>query len=231
VCPEPSPPATRILIADDNPVIRMGLRSMLDATPDLTVVAEAADGREAVERTAQHQPDVVLLDVRMPGTGGLDVLAELAGSACVLMLTSSEENETIREALRRGARGYLVYGSVDEVGIVQGIRTALGGDAVLSPRVAAALVAAPDPTGADVTAAAPGGAAGGPLSGREVEVMDLVAAGKSNGEIASALFLAPKTVKNHLNRILPKLGVTTRPQAIALWIGTAPGARRPGPGG
>ncbi len=225
-----------VLIADDNPVIRMGLRMLLEAEPAITVVGEANDGDEAVALAARHRPDVVLLDVQMPGRGGLDVLPELARDSCVLMLTSSEQDETIRTALRDGARGYLVYGTVDAPGIVRSIRTAVGGGAVLSPVAAQALLGSTPPPAPPSAAAAPGlpGLPGLPpaaapvrpaaaehLSEREVVVMDLVAAGKSNAEIAASLYLAPKTVKNHINRIFAKLQVVTRAQAIALWLGSA----------
>lgn len=248
--PEQGP--LRILIADDNPVIRMGLRILLEAEPDLTVVAEAADGDQAIAAAAQHAPDVVLLDVRMPGRGGLDTLPALVGSACVLMLTSSEEDETIRAALTAGARGYLVYGTVDETAIVQSIRTAARGGSVLSAGVARALLAPaqahhgsievgsvqpPAAQPSPATAARPAtqpAAARGPirlpgeaLSEREVAVMDLLAAGRSNAEIAQVLFLAPKTVKNHINRIFAKLQVSSRGQAMALWLGSAVAAPDP----
>ncbi|HEX2807277.1 MAG TPA: response regulator transcription factor, partial [Kineosporiaceae bacterium] len=244
----------RVLIADDNPVIRMGLRILLEAEPDLTVVAEAADGDQAVAAAAEHAPDVVLLDVRMPGRGGLDALPALVDSACVLMLTSSEEDETVRAALAAGARGYLVYGTVDETAIVQSIRTAARGGSVLSAGVAMALLGhAPVASGPVASGPARSGpeqlpaeqprpdrervvphVPGEALSEREVAVMDLLAAGRSNAEIAQVLFLAPKTVKNHINRIFAKLQVSTRAQAMALWLGSAvvtpdpsPRARRP----
>lgn len=220
-----------VLIADDNPVIRMGLRMLLEAEPAITVVGEANDGDEAVAMAARHRPDVVLLDVQMPGRGGLDVLPELARDSCVLMLTSSEQDETIRTALRDGARGYLVYGTVDAPGIVRSIRTAVGGGAVLSPVAAQALLGSTPPPAPVPMAPGPKPGPARPaaaehLSEREVVVMDLVAAGRSNAEIAAQLFLAPKTVKNHINRIFAKLQVVSRAQAIALWLGSAEGPPR-----
>jgi DNA-binding NarL/FixJ family response regulator len=245
----------RVLIADDNAVIRMGLRLLLTAAAAIELVGEATDGAVALEMARRTQPDVVLLDVRMPGTSGLDVLAELAEFCCVLMLTSSEEDETVWTAMRAGARGYLVYGTFDETGIVQNILAAAGGGSVLSPPATRALMNAGGRAGAvqdseagtgahDVqngsaatpvatTEAAdpgshPGMGAGATrpeiaalLSEREISVMQLLAAGRNNAEIACALFLAPKTVKNHINRIFTKLQVTTRAQAIAQWLGTA----------
>jgi DNA-binding NarL/FixJ family response regulator len=233
----------RVVIADDNAVIRMGLRLLLEAEPTIELVGEATDGAKALALAYETKPDVVLLDVRMPGTGGLEVLAELSAFTCVLMLTSSDEDETIWSAMQAGARGYLVYGTFDETGIVQNIRAAAGGGSVLSPPAARALLkglGTPDPP----PAVAPSSEAGpGPqapavpnsdllgsspelaalLSDREIGVMDLLAAGRTNTEIAETLFLAPKTVKNHINRIFAKLHVTSRAQAIAVWLGTAGG--------
>ena len=220
-----------VLIVDDNPVIRIGLRLLLAAEPAITVVAEANDGAEALALAARHHPDVVLLDVQMPGRGGLEVLPELARNSCVLMLTASDQDETIRAAIRAGARGYLVYGTVDAPGILASIRTAVGGAAVLSPVAAEALLRLPAtaPTGPAAGTAQRSGPvrpdAAAHLSEREAVVMDLVAAGKSNAEIAASLYLAPKTVKNHINRIFAKPQVVSRAQAIALWLGNAgPGA-------
>jgi DNA-binding NarL/FixJ family response regulator len=222
-----------VLIVDDNPVIRLGLRLLLEGAPGLRVVAEVGDAAGALAAAAEHAPDVVLLDVRMPGRSGLEVLQQLAEGSCVLMLTSSDEDETIRSALSLGARGYLVYGTVDETGIVQSIRAAMSGGAVLGPGVAEALLRTGYPAigGRDPDAGSPDrtGEAGlrrriaveAELTERECVVMDLVAAGRSNTEIATELFLAPKTVKNHVNRIFAKLHVASRAQAMALWLGSA----------
>lgn len=246
------PAPVRVLIADDNAVIRMGLRLLLASEPAIELVGEAVDGAEALALSRLRSPDVVLLDVRMPGTSGLDVLAELAEFCCVLMLTSSDEDETIWTAMRAGARGYLVYGTFDENGIVQNILAAASGGSVLSPPATRALISAgsrggtppvepyagldaeaeraTDLRGAAVERVADdarlGATATRPevtalLSEREISVMQLLAAGRNNVEIASTLFLAPKTVKNHINRIFTKLQVTTRAQAIAQWLGTA----------
>jgi DNA-binding NarL/FixJ family response regulator len=219
-----------VLVVDDNAVIRAGLRALLADSPDLEVVAEADDGDTALELAAVHRPEVVLLDVRMPRRTGLDVLAELAEHACVLMLTSTEDDVSVRQAMAGGARGYLVYGTFDEAALVQSIRSAASGSAVLSPRAARALVGSE----AALRPQAPARRGGPPpglrdhLSEREIAVLDLMAAGHSNGEIARALFLAPKTVKNHVNRIFAKLHVTSRAQAMAVWLGsTVPGPSSP----
>ncbi|GAB3242084.1 response regulator [Kineosporia babensis] len=207
-----------VLVADDNPVIRIGLRHLLTADPATQLVGEASDGSEALRLARELKPDVVLLDVRMPGTSGLEVLPELATFTCVLMLTSSEEDETVRAAVRYGARGYLVYGTFDENAVVQNILAAAGGGSVFSASAVRVLAGTPPPPEA-VPAADPAVAA--LLSEREAGVMQLLAAGRTNGEIAGLLFLAPKTVKNHVNRIFAKLGVTSRAQAVAVWVGTA----------
>lgn len=226
----------RILIVDDNPVIRIGLRLLLAHETGLEVCADVGDGGSALSAAHEHRPDVVLLDVRMPGRSGLDILPDLAASSCVLMLTSSDEDENIRTAMGLGARGYLVYGTVDEVGIVQSIRAAAGGGAVLSPGAAAALLrsggeSAEDggATSARSVASAMGQrvAAEAGLTDRERDVMDLMASGRSNAEIAAELYLAPKTVKNHVNRIFAKLHVTGRAQAMALWLGSVTQAQGP----
>jgi DNA-binding NarL/FixJ family response regulator len=231
--PEPTPGATvpvRVLIADDNAVIRMGLRLLLAAEPAIDVVGEATNGAEALALARQQLPDVVLLDVNMPGSSGLDVLPELVGFCCVLMLTSSEENETIWTAMQAGARGYLVYGTFDETGIAQSILAAAGGGSVLSPPATQALIAGQhrppevrEPVLVPPVPPVPGARPEimARLSAREIAVMEPLVAGRSNTEIAGLLFLAPKTVKNHINRIFTKLQVTTRSQAIALWLGTS----------
>lgn len=227
----------RVLIADDNAVIRMGLRLMLNAEPTVELVGEASDGAEALALAQETKPDVVLLDVRMPGTSGLEVVGDLSAFTCVLMLTSSDEDDTIWTAMQAGARGYLVYGTFDETGIVPNIRAAAGGGSVLSPPAARALLnaasrlPAPETASGEPVPASPGAPRpelAALLSDREAGVMQLLAAGRTNTEIATTLFLAPKTVKNHVNRIFAKLHVTTRAQAVAVWLGTAQGPATPG---
>lgn len=224
--------AMTVLVVDDNAVIRAGLRMLLADSDDLTVVAEADDGDVALRMAAEHDPDVVLLDVRMPGRGGLEVVGELARRSCVLMLTSTDDDAAIRQAVSHGARGYLVYGTFDEPALLQGIRAAVNGSSVLSPQATRALIdGAPPVAPQPGPPSRPGPPAGlrAELSEREIAVLDLIAAGRSNGEIAQHLFLAPKTVKNHVNRIFAKLHVTSRAQAMALWLGVdGPG---PGAGG
>ncbi len=212
------PASLRVVVVDDNPVVRMGLVQLLEAAGTIDVVAEAGDGQQALEQVTRHRPDVVLLDVRMPGVSGLDVLATLAALTRVLMLTQTEDDETIVTALRAGAVGYLVYGQFDPSSLASSVAAAARGESVLSAvagrAVQRSLVAPERPA---VTAAE---AARYGLSEREVEVMALVSAGLTNPEIAARLFLSVKTVKNHLNRIFAKMTVTTRAQAIARWVGT-----------
>ncbi|WP_069739051.1 response regulator transcription factor [Streptomyces sp. EN27] len=271
--PGPAAPAAerlRVVVADDNPVVRAGLGVLLSGRADIQVVAEAADGREAYEKTLEHRPDVVLLDVRMPGVDGISALPHLVGIAPVLMLTYSRESEIVHEALRLGAGGYLVHGEFTANQLVQAVRDTKDGRANFTVTAADALLAhmrhgtppqrGPLPEGlgsALATAPAPppphtaepseslsqlqpvvgqssvsGGSAPAPnrqqygLSSREVEVMDLIASGMSNQQIAATCFISEKTVKNHINRIFTKLHSATRSEAIAHWLGTAP--RNPG---
>lgn len=271
--PGPAAPAAerlRVVVADDNPVVRAGLGVLLSGRADIQVVAEAADGREAYERTLEHRPDVVLLDVRMPGVDGISALPHLVGIAPVLMLTYSRESEIVHEALRLGAGGYLVHGEFTANQLVQAVRDTKDGRANFTVTAADALLAhmrhgtppqrGPLPEGlgsALATAPAPppahtaepseglsqlqpvvgqssvsGGSVSTPnrqqygLSSREVEVMDLIASGMSNQQIAATCFISEKTVKNHINRIFTKLHSATRSEAIAHWLGTAP--RTPG---
>ncbi|MWA00598.1 response regulator [Actinomadura sp. LD22] len=220
--------ATRVLVADDNVVVRSGLVSLLEAH-GIEVAGEAGDGRRAVELTARLRPDLVLLDVRMPLLDGVAAVAEISPLAPVLMLTYTDDPGTVRAALGRGATGYLVHGAFTADELITAVHNAVGGAHPLSPAAVSALVGAvreasgtaPEPASAEPRTPpdAPHGNFG--LSAREAEVMRLIVQGASNGEIAARLFLAEKTVKNHVNRIYAKLGVTSRGAAIARWIGTA----------
>lgn len=208
----------RVLVADDNPVIRSGLAGLLDISDRIRVVAQASTGKEAVALARQHRPHVVLLDVRMPVMDGLEAAAELVDIARVLMLTYAEDAQIVGRAVRAGAAGYLVHGRFTPDELVQAVQDVHEGRTALSPAVAPALFEAlRDGTG-------PGGAsmphAQSRLTEREVEVLDLIAQGLSNTEVAQRLYVSAKTVKNHINRAYGKLGVTTRAQAIAAWLGT-----------
>ncbi|MEV6856644.1 response regulator transcription factor [Streptomyces microflavus] len=268
--PAPATARLRVVVADDNPVVRAGLGVLLSGRADIQVVAEAADGREAYEKTLHHRPDVVLLDVRMPGVDGISALPHLVGIAPVLMLTYSRESEIVHEALRLGAGGYLVHGEFTADQLVQAVRDTRNGRANFTATAADALLAhmrhgtaparspLPDGLGAVLTStpvhASPrqrehseslsqlqplvgqslvtGGSVSPPnrqqygLSSREVEVMELIASGMSNQQIAATCFISEKTVKNHINRIFTKLHSASRSEAIARWLGTAP--RDPG---
>jgi DNA-binding NarL/FixJ family response regulator len=236
----PSGPRLRVLVADDNPVVRAGLTALLTVHHDIEVVAEAQDGDQALAYAARHRPDVILLDVRMPGTDGLTALPELARTAPVMMLTYSTEPEVAREALRRGASGYLVHGEFTTAELVAAVRGLREGRRTVSPcAVRSSLGVSYEPSEsashlqslmAQSPNAVPARAGGGRrraagwsafgLSSREVEVMDLIAAGMNNRQIAAACFISEKTVKNHINRIFAKLHSSSRSEAIAHWLGT-----------
>ena len=207
----------RVLVCDDNPVIRSGVRSLLESSGEVEVVGEASNGREAVERTAETSPEVVLLDVRMPVMDGVAAADEISGRAKVLMLTYGEDEEMVAGAIRAGASGYLVHGRFTPEELVGAISDVAAGRQVLSPAVVPKVFAA-------LREGGEGSTSGGltELTEREREVMNQLAQGMSNPEIAEALFISEKTVKNHINRIYAKLGVTDRAGAIATWLGTRP---------
>ncbi|MFE4370142.1 response regulator [Streptomyces sp. NPDC056835] len=297
----PAAPPLRVVVADDNPVVRAGLTVLLSGRDDLEVVAEASDGRQAYEQAVQHRPDVILLDVRMPGVDGISALPHLVRLAPVLMMTYSRESEIVHEALRLGAGGYLVHGefTADQLvhavrdikqgrahftysassallatvrngpgssggpaGLPEGLGTAFTGSgyrpaAALQPSAPAygtpsnpvppfpSMNAQPghvdqelnsqqSPSESLLSQAGVGHSSRGPqaghpegpyseLSQREVEIMDLIASGMTNQQIAAACFISQKTVKNHINRIFTKLNAGSRGEAIALWHGIAQG--------
>jgi DNA-binding NarL/FixJ family response regulator len=193
----------RVLIADDHPVVRQGLRTFLDVQEDLSVVGEAGDGEEAVALTQSLCPDVLLLDLKMPVLDGLGTLARLAEldkpRARVIVLTSVSDRGDVAPAMRAGASGFL-YKDVDPASLVQAIRAVHGGQVLLAPEAARAMMTGPEPGPATLTE-------------REREVLGLIAAGRSNREIARELVVAEKTVKTHVSSVLQKLGVQDRTQA------------------
>jgi DNA-binding NarL/FixJ family response regulator len=207
----------RVLIADDNAVIRHGLRSLLEASDDIRVVGEASNGKQALAVAREVRPDVVLLDVRMPVTDGVTAAAILSEQHPVMMLTYADDREVVTSAIRAGARGYLVHGRFSAEELEDAVRRVAAGEAVLSPAVTAlvfdALRSEPE------VAIAPEAATG--LTEREQDVMTLIARGRANREIADELYLSEKTVKNHINNIYAKLGVSTRSEAMAKWLGTS----------
>lgn len=198
--------AIRVLVADDHQVVRQGLRTFLDVQDDIEVVGEAADGEAAVAAAIETRPDVILLDLKMPGVDGvaaLRMLRERGSTARVLVVTSAAELDAVVQAVRAGAAGY-VNKDVDPKALAAAIRSVHAGHVLLTPEVAAALVAG------DVTA---GDAAAARLTEREREVLAEIAHGRSNREIARALVLSEKTVKTHVSSILMKLGLADRTQA------------------
>lgn len=200
----------RVLIADDHPVFRDGLASLLATQPGIDVVARAADGTEAVELALEHRPDVVVMDLQMPGVNGIEATRRLAADlpeTRVLVFTMGEEDGTVLAAMRAGARGYLVKGaSQDEVH--QAISTVHAGGVVFGASLAVRIAELLS------EAAAPDRSAFPQLTERELEVLDLVAAGRNNSQIAQELYLAPKTVRNNVSAILAKLQATDRADAI-----------------
>jgi DNA-binding NarL/FixJ family response regulator len=199
----------RVLLVDDHQVVRRGLRTFLEVQPDIEVVGEAGDGDEGVLRAQELNPDVILMDVKMPGTDGIAALRKLreeGSKARVLVVTSFTEQRTVVPALRAGAAGY-VYKDVDPDALAGAIRSVHAGHVLLQPEVADALLSQEQPTGQG---------RGNALTEREREVLSLIADGRSNREIARALVLSEKTVKTHVSNILMKLDLADRTQA-ALW--------------
>jgi DNA-binding NarL/FixJ family response regulator len=209
----------RVLLADDQALLRATFRILIDSCPDMEVVAEAPDGAEAVELTRTHRPDVVVMDIRMPGTDGLTATAAICrdedlSDTHVLILTTFEIDEYVAQAIRVGASGFLGKDvSTDE--LLTGIRTVAAGDALLSPLATRALItrylAAPQP-GAHL--APPESLAA--LTTREREVMALAAEGQSNAEIAEKLFVSPLTVRTHVHRAMTKLSARDRAQLVVI---------------
>ncbi|PZT69834.1 DNA-binding response regulator [Streptomyces sp. SW4] len=202
--------AIKVLLVDDHQVVRRGLRTFLEVQDDIEVVGEAADGAEGVARAEELRPDVILMDVKMPGMDGVDALRrlrELDNPARVLVVTSFTEQRTVVPALRAGAAGY-VYKDVDPDALAGAIRSVHAGHILLQPEVAGALLAEEQ--------GSPGPGRAGSLTEREREVLGLIADGRSNREIARALVLSEKTVKTHVSNILMKLDLADRTQA-ALW--------------
>ncbi len=203
----------RVLVCDDNPIVREGLVAVLGTFDDLAVVGEAADGRHLVAEYRRLTPDVVVLDVRMPGWDGITALVELGPDARVLMLTYSGEVETVTAALRAGARGFLVHGEQEPEQIAAAIRAVAEGGTVLGRTGSEAAISALRGTPQRIDVGAEFG-----LTRREAEIMELLAEGRTNAEIAAELHVTAKTVKNHLHHAYTKLGARSRAEAVALWL-------------
>jgi DNA-binding NarL/FixJ family response regulator len=202
---------TKVLIADDQSLVRTGFRKILESEPDLEVIGEAADGGEAVEAALLLRPDVVLMDIRMPRLDGLEATRRLAGKTRVLILTTFDVNEYVYEALRAGASGFLLKDAPADQ-LVTGIRVIAAGEALLAPSITRRLIEEfarrPQATAAPARLEA--------LSPRELDVLRLVAQGLSNAEIATELYVGDATVKTHVSRMLHKLGLRDRVQAVVL---------------
>jgi DNA-binding NarL/FixJ family response regulator len=209
--------SVRVLLADDQPLIRAGFRMLLEEQPDIAVIGEAADGAEAVRLTRQLRPDVVLMDVRMPGTDGIEatrrIVAETPGSR-VLVLTTYDLDEYAFTALRYGASGFLLK-DARPADLADAIRAVASGDAVIAPGVTRRLLDNFASLLPDLRSDEPPGSPGlDQLTSRERQVLIHVAEGMSNSEIAAALFVSEATVKSHLGRVLAKLSLRDRVQAV-----------------
>jgi DNA-binding NarL/FixJ family response regulator len=205
----------RVLIADDQALVRGGFRSILDGQDDIEIVGEAEDGAEAVEAAARLRPDVVLMDVRMPGVDGIEAtrrIVALGLDARVLVLTTFDVDDYVYEAMKAGASGFLLKTAPPRQ-LAEAVRTIAVGDALLAPSVTRRLVeqfVKRPPPGAEV----PSGLE--TLTERELDVLRVLARARSNAEIAAELFVSEATVKSHVNRLLGKLGLRDRAQAIVL---------------
>ena len=192
----------RILIADDHSVVREGLVSLVKRKPDMTVVAEATNGREAVDLWKEHRPDVTLLDLRMPeldGVGAIKEIRELDPNAHIVVLTTFDGDEDIYRAIKAGAKAYLLKDTAREA-LMECIRKVHAGETYIPPMLAAKLAER---------------VSGETLSAREIEVLQRIAAGKSNKEIGAELFISEGTVKSHVKSIFAKMDVISRTEAVA----------------
>ncbi|MGW3645276.1 response regulator [Streptomyces sp. NPDC000878] len=223
----------RVLLADDQALLRATFRILVDSAEDMTVVAEAADGQEAVDLTAAHRPDVVVMDIRMPNLDGVAATAAICArpelsDTHILILTTFENDANVAKALRAGASGFLGKGVSPDT-LLSGIRTVAAGDALLSPTATRALVTrfltTPD---TDHFLALPDAVK--TLTEREREVMALAAHGKSNAEIAGQLVLSPLTVRSHIQRAMTKLDARDRAQLVVIAYQSGLVKPRPQPG-
>lgn len=202
----------RVVLVDDQTLVRRGVRSLLELAGDIAIVAEASDGEDALAAIRDHRPDVVLLDVRMPKKGGVEVLQALqaAGTRCpTILLTTFDDDEALLEGVKAGAAGYLLKDVSLEV-LTDAIRTVAAGGTVIRPSVTDSVLRGLRHTRREFDALEPPD----PLTKREVEILRLMAGGYSNREIADALGTAEGTVKNHASNILSKLGVRDRTRAV-----------------
>ncbi|GAA1612016.1 response regulator [Actinoplanes couchii] len=202
---------TSVLVVDDQDLIRAGLVALIHAAPGLEVAGQAADGLTAVALAATLQPDVVLMDIRMPGLDGVAATSRILGGTRtrILVLTTFDLDEYVYAALRNGASGFLLK-DISPERLIQAIHTTAAGDTIFAPSVTRRLIEAYTHTGASTGVPSVLAA----LTGRELEVLRLVATGRSNADIAADLTLGEATVKTHLNRLMAKLGLSSRAQAV-----------------
>jgi DNA-binding NarL/FixJ family response regulator len=212
----------RVVVADDQALVRVGFRGIIDATPGFTVVGEAGNGQEAIDVTRQVQPDVVLMDVRMPVMDGIEAtrqISALASGLRTLILTTFDLDEYVYAALRAGASGFLLK-DTDPADLLTAIRVVAAGDALLAPSITRRLIGEfarlPESTLPDAARAPKPDAVLGGLTEREIEVLTLVARGMSNGEIADHLVISPATAKTHVAHLLAKLNARDRVQLVIL---------------
>ncbi len=205
-------PKISVCLVDDQTLVRQGIRSLLELSDDISVIAEAGDGMQAIERIPQARPDVVLLDMRMPGMTGLDVLNALAANHALpptIILTTFDDDQLVLAGLKAGARGYLLK-DVSLEQLVDAVKAVAGGGSLVAPMVTQRLLSGLERMQNDfVSLERPD-----PLTDRETEILRLMAGGYSNKEIANSLTVAEGTVKNHVSNILSKLGVRDRTRAV-----------------
>lgn len=200
----------RVLIADDHPMFRGGLRALLAGEPSIEVIGEAETGAEAIELAGRHEPDVVLMDLTMPDTDGIEATRRIAADhpdVAVLVLTMLEDEASLAAAVRAGARGYLLKGA-DGSEAVRAIQAVAAGELIFGPEVAAPVLGRLREGGEEITASLP------ELTEREREILELMAQGKANPVIATRVFLTEKTVRNYVSNIFRKLGVDNRVEAV-----------------
>lgn len=201
----------RILIADDHPLFRDGLHGLLDSVPDTEVVGEATDGKEAIDLATSLQPDVILMDLKMPGVNGLEAMREILHTSPhirILVVSMLEDDDSVFAAMRAGARGYVPKGA-NQAEMLRAIRAVANGEAIFGPGIAQRLIgffSASRPSVAPRIFPE--------LTDREAEILELIAHGRTNEEIAEQLVLSLKTVRNHVSNIFSKLQVADRAQAI-----------------
>ena len=215
----------RVLIADDNSIVRMGLEHLLGTVDFVEIIASVENGALAVEVANAQKPDLCLLDVRMPVMNGIEAAREISQVCKVLMLTHSEDAENVTAAMAGGASGYVIYDELETEYLQHTLRSVMAGAMIVSPSASSALLpqhseqtssqslpSRSEPTGNETANDNFG------LSKREIEVMSLVADGLSNRQIADTFFLSEKTVKNHINRIFSKMDVSSRAEAVSVWL-------------